>query len=481
MAGKIINLKLISLSFLILLVLFMNACKSDKKKPEKAKIEIVNYLEESKESFDQRMEWWRDDRFGMFIHWGVYAVPAGIYNNKEVKGDNGEWIMNNAQIPVKEYEKFAKQFDPVKFDANEWAKTVKDAGMKYVVITSKHHDGFGLWDSKVSDYDIVDFAPYGKDILKALSKACKEQGIKFGLYYSIIDWHHPEAQSINAPNYNDWEDLKANPKFPSYLENYMKPQLKELIKNYDPEIIWFDGEWIPDFTHEQGLELYQYVRSLKPSIIINNRVDKGRSGMQGMNKGDKKYAGDFGTPEQEILETSSTLDWESCMTMNDTWGYKKNDHNWKSAQDLLHNLIDVTAKGGNYLLNVGPTAEGLIPAPSVERLNQIGQWLKINSKAIYGTEKLQNNYKQGDKIRFTKEKGSPVYFAIVMEKPDRTIILKNLKPKKDSKITLLGYENPLEWSFDKKEGLIIILPSKVLQTWSKDTYAWTFKITGDEI
>jgi len=481
MAGKIINLKLISLSFLILLVLFMNACKSDKKKPEKAKIEIVNYLEESKESFDQRMEWWRDDRFGMFIHWGVYAVPAGIYNNKEVKGDNGEWIMNNAQIPVKEYEKFAKQFDPVKFDANEWAKTMKDAGMKYVVITSKHHDGFGLWDSKVSDYDVVDFAPYGKDILKALSKACKEQGIKFGLYYSIIDWHHPEAQSINAPNYNDWEDLKANPKFPSYLENYMKPQLKELIKNYDPEIIWFDGEWIPDFTHEQGLELYQYVRSLKPSIIINNRVDKGRSGMQGMNKGDKKYAGDFGTPEQEILKTSSTLDWESCMTMNDTWGYKKNDHNWKSAQDLLHNLIDVTAKGGNYLLNVGPTAEGLIPAPSVERLNQIGQWLKINSKAIYGTEKLQNNYKQGDKIRFTKEKGSPIYFAIVMEKPDRTIILKNLKPKKDSKITLLGYENPLEWSFDKKEGLIIILPSKVLQTWSKDTYAWTFKITGDEI
>ncbi len=481
MAGKIINLKLISLSFLILLVLFMNACKSDKKKPEKAKIEIVNYLEESKESFDQRMEWWRDDRFGMFIHWGVYAVPAGIYNNKEVKGDNGEWIMNNAQIPVKEYEKFAKQFDPVKFDANEWAKTMKDAGMKYVVITSKHHDGFGLWDSKVSDYDVVDFAPYGKDILKALSKACKEQGIKFGLYYSIIDWHHSEAQALNAPNYNDWEDLKANPKFPSYLENYMKPQLKELIENYDPEIIWFDGEWIPDFTHEQGLELYQYVRSLKPSIIINNRVDKGRSGMQGMNKGDKKYAGDFGTPEQEILETSSTLDWESCMTMNDTWGYKKNDHNWKSAQDLLHNLIDVTAKGGNYLLNVGPTAEGLIPAPSVERLNQIGQWLKINSKAIYGTEKLQNNYKQGDKIRFTKEKGSPVYFAIVMEKPDRTIILKNLKPKKDSKITLLGYENPLEWSFDKKEGLIIILPSKVLQTWSKDTYAWTFKITGNEI
>ncbi|MCD6543888.1 MAG: alpha-L-fucosidase [Flavobacteriaceae bacterium] len=459
----------------------MNACKSDKKKPEKAKIEIVNYLEESKKSFDQRMKWWRDDRFGMFIHWGVYAVPAGIYNNKEVKGDNGEWIMNNAQIPVREYEKFAKQFNPTKFDANEWVKTMKDAGIKYVVITSKHHDGFGLWDSKVSNYDIVDFAPYGKDILKALSKACKKQGIKFGLYYSIIDWHHPEAQAINYPNYNNWENLKINPKFSSYLENYMKPQLKELIENYDPEIIWFDGEWIPDFTHNQGLELYQYIRSLKPNIIINNRVDKGRSGMQGMNKEDKKYAGDFGTPEQEILETTSTLDWESCMTMNDTWGYKKNDHNWKSTAVLVHNLIDVTAKGGNYLLNVGPTAEGLIPAPSVERLKQMGQWLKINGKAIYGTEKLQNNYKQGDKIRFTKEKGSPVYFAIVMEKPDKTIVLKNLKPKKDSKIILFGYDNPLEWSFNKKEGLIIILPLNILQTWSKDTYAWTFKITSNEI
>ncbi len=481
MAGKIINSKLISLCFLILLVLFMNACKSDKKKPEKAKIEIVNYLEESEESFDQRMKWWRDDRFGMFIHWGVYAVPAGIYNNKEVKGHNGEWIMNNAQIPVKEYEKFAKQFDPVKFDANEWAKTMKDAGMKYVVITSKHHDGFGLWDSKVSDYDVVDFAPFGKDILKALSKACKEQGIKFGLYHSILDWHHPGAQIYSYLKDDPKKRVDNKEHFAKYLENYMKPQLKELIENYDPEIIWFDGEWIPDFTHEQGLELYQYVRSLKSSIIINNRVDKGRSGMQGMNKEDKKYAGDFGTPEQEILKTTSTLDWESCMTMNDTWGYKKNDHNWKSAQDLLHNLIDVTAKGGNYLLNVGPTAEGLIPKPSIDRLKQIGKWLKINGEAIYTTEKLQNNYKQGDHIRFTKEKGKSVYFSIVMKKPGKTIILKNLRPDENSTIQLLGMEKSLKWEFNAEEGLKIVIPKEILNTWNKNTYAWTFKIIGNEI
>jgi len=459
----------------------MISCLSQKKEQEKTNSEKINYLEESRESFDQRMKWWRDDRFGMFIHWGVYAVPAGIYNNKEVKGNNGEWIMNNAQIPIKEYEKFARQFNPTKFDADAWAKTIKDAGMKYVVITSKHHDGFGLWDSKVSNYDVVDFAPYGKDILKVLSKACKKQGIKFGLYYSIMDWHHPDAQAINAPNYNDWKDLKANPKFLSYLENYMKPQLKELIVNYDPEIIWFDGEWIPDFTHEKGLELYQYIRSLKPSIIINNRVDKGRSGMQGMNKEDKKYVGDFGTPEQEILETTSTTDWESCMTMNDTWGYKKNDHHWKSSKMLIHNLIDVTAKGGNYLLNVGPTAEGLIPQPSINRLKQIGKWLKINGEAIYATEKLQNNYKQGDSIRFTKEKGKSVYFVITLKKPGKIIILKNLKPKTNSEIMLLGYDNPLEWNFNEKEGLKINIPSELLKTWNNESYAWTFKINGSEI
>ena len=481
MDRKTIDLKLRSWHYLILLVFLMSACQSEKKEQEKTNEEKVNYLEESKESFDQRMKWWRDARFGMFIHWGVYSIPAGEYNGKEIKGNNGEWIMNNAQIPVREYEKFAKQFDPVKFDADAWVKIIKNAGMKYVVITSKHHDGFGLWNSKVSDYDVVDFAPYGKDILKALSKACKEQGIKFGLYYSIIDWHHPEAQAINEPKYNDWKDLKANPKFASYLENYMKPQLKELIENYDPEIIWFDGEWIPDFTHEQGLELYQYIRSQKPSIIVNNRVDKGRSGMQGMNKGDQKYAGDFGTPEQEILESASALDWESCMTMNDTWGFKKNDHNWKSAEVLIHNLIDVTAKGGNYLLNVGPTAEGLIPAPSVERLKQMGKWLKTNGEAIYGTEKLQSGYKQGEKIRFTKEKDNTVYFAITLEKPGKTLILKNIKPETNSKILMLGYDDPLEWSFDENEGLKIKIPQNISNAWSKESYAWTFKIIGKEI
>ena len=466
---------------IIMLTLFtFISCESQKKQKNKEVVEIVNYLEESDTSFDERMEWWRDARFGMFIHWGVYAVPAGEYKGEVVEGI-GEWIQKHGQIPKEDYEKFAKQFDPVKFDADAWVKIITDAGMKYLVITSKHHDGFAIWDSKVSEYDIVDFAPYGKDILKDLSRACKEQGIKFGLYHSIMDWHHTDAQAYSylKDDPNKREDNKKE--FANYVETYMKPQIKELIDNYDPDILWFDGEWIGEFTHEQGLELYQYVRTLKPDILINNRVDKGRDGMQGMNKEEGKFAGDFGTPEQEILENASTLDWESCMTMNDTWGFKKNDDNWKSPTVLVHNLIDVTAKGGNYLLNVGPTAEGLIPEASVERLEEIGFWLRTNGEAIYKTEKFEKNYKQGENIRFTKKKGENTVYAITLIKPQSGLSLNNILPKENSKIYLLGQEEPLEWNYDENKGLQIKIPAKVLNTWKTDTYAWTFKIIGKEI
>lgn len=462
------------------LLILICSCKSEKKKPVVVSEPIaVNYLEESKIDFDKRMEWWRNARFGMFIHWGPYAIPAGIHNGKPVDGI-GEWIMNNAHIPIKEYEVFSKQFDPKKFNADEWAIIMKDAGMKYVVITSKHHDGFCLWDSKVSEYDIIDFSPYKKDILKELSKACKKQGIKFGVYHSIMDWHHPDAQSINYPEYNNASKPGGNPNFPSYLENYLKPQMRELVDDYDVEIMWFDGEWIDEFTHDQGKELYQYVRSLKPSILINNRVDKGRQGMQGMNKADADYAGDFGTPEQEILEGSSALDWESCMTMNDTWGFKKNDHNWKSAQTLVHNLIDVAAKGGNYLLNVGPTAEGLIPEPSVERLKAVGEWLQTNSEAIYNTEKLKSSYRQGNDILFTKSKGKDVYYAMCLTKPKAEVIIEHLQPQEGTEITLLGSSAPLKWTYEQGKGTTISVSTEVLEEQNEE-YAWTFKINGNEI
>jgi alpha-L-fucosidase len=332
---------------------------------------------------DERMAWWRDARFGMFIHWGLYAVPAGTYNGERVNGI-GEWIMNNGKIPVAEYEKFAARFDPVGFNADEWVRLAKNAGMKYIVITSKHHDGFGLWDSKVSNYNIVQATPFKRDVLKELSVACKKQGVKLCFYHSIMDWHHPDAQAPFYPNYNDTN--KSNPNFDRYVENYLKPQLAELLTNYGPiGVLWFDGEWVKDWTEPKGKALYEYVRSLQPTILVNNRVGKGRKGMEGLSNSSED-AGDFGTPEQQVPATGLPgVDWETCMTMNDTWGYKSYDDHWKSTEELIRTLVDVTSKGGNFLLNVGPMPEGLIPDASVERLTEVGKWMAVNGESIHGT------------------------------------------------------------------------------------------------
>lgn len=464
------------LSLLVLLIFSFVQCKEKSSKEAGQTLTDEQIINESKQDFNQRMKWWRDAKFGMFIHWGPYAVPAGVYKGKEIDGI-GEWIMDHAQIPVSDYEEYARQFDPVKYDADQWVKMAKDAGVKYIIITTKHHDGFALWDSKVSDYDAKDFAEIHKDLLAPLKKACDKYGVKLGFYHSIMDWHHPDAQRPNYPDYNT--DKKTNPNFDRYVENYLKPQLKELVETYDPAVLWFDGEWIPEWNHAYGKEIYTYVRKMKPDIIINNRVDVGRNGMQGMNEGNEQYFGDFGTPEQEILEGTSDFDWESCMTMNDTWGYKKNDHNWKSARTLINNLADIAAKGGNYLLNVGPTAEGLIPQASVERLATMGDWLDVNGEAIYKTERLQNHYKQGENIRYTKKQGQPVYYGISLDRPGSSITFKYLKPDEGSEVHLLGYEQPLEWEYSEGKGVTIQIPSNV----NRDDFdqAMVFKVNGAEV
>jgi alpha-L-fucosidase len=338
---------------------------------------------ESPADRDARMNWWREARFGMFIHWGLYAVPGGEWNGKEVKGI-GEWIMNSANIPVADYEKLAAKFNPVKFDAAQWARTARAAGVKYVVITSKHHDGFCLFDTKATGYNVVKASPYGKDLLGPLAAACRREGIRFCAYYSIMDWHHPAQERASAKAYNP---MIVRPGRKAEYVAYMKQQLKELIEQCDVEMLWFDGEWPDWWTEPDGKDLYAYLRGLKPSLIVNNRVGKGRKGMEGLSKGDQQYAGDFGTPEQQIpAQGLAGVDWESCMTMNDTWGFKRHDHRWKSAETLIRNLIDIAAKGGNYLLNVGPTPEGEIPAASVERLQAMGRWLRLNGESIYATQ-----------------------------------------------------------------------------------------------
>ena len=337
--------------------------------------------QESKEEKDARMRWWREARFGLFIHWGLYAVPAGEWNGVKAPG-TGEWIMNQAKIKLADYRKLAGQFNPVRYDPEEWVRIAKDAGVKYVVITTKHHDGFCLWDSKATEYDVMS-TPYGKDLLKPLADACRKEGLVFCVYHSIMDWQHPNYEPLPG-----WDQGRPGhtPNLDQYV-TYMKTQLKELVDQVGPlGVMWFDGEWEATWTHERGLDLYNTVRSLQPGILVNNRVDKGRQGMQGLTK-EGSFAGDFGTPEQEIPASGLPgVDWESCMTMNDTWGFRKDDERWKSSETLIRDLIDIASKGGNFLLNVGPTAEGLIPAASVERLAAMGQWLKTNGEAIYGTQ-----------------------------------------------------------------------------------------------
>ncbi len=415
------------LIFILMLILSASGCQQSQ--PD-------NYhANETAEERAQRMAWFKEARFGMFIHWGLYAVPAGIHNGEKIKGI-GEWIMNNGEIPIKEYETYADHFNPVKYDADTWVKIAKEAGMKYIVITSKHHDGFCLWDSKITKWDIMDATPFGRDILKELSEACEQEGIKLCFYHSIMDWHHPQAQAIWEPNYNRGrKDTEVNPEFPQYIENYMKPQLKELLTNYgNIGILWFDGEWVPDYTTEMGKEIYNYVRHLQPDIIINNRVDKGRKGMEGLDaEGD--FAGDYGTPEQEIPDTGiEGVDWESCMTMNDTWGYKSDDHHWKSDKELIHNLIDIVSKGGNFLLNVGPTAEGLIPQPSADRLKKMGEWMAVNSESIYGSS--ASPFEKPQWGRYTQKDNK--LFAHVFDWPKNKKLVVPVKSEHIEKVYLLS-------------------------------------------
>jgi alpha-L-fucosidase len=325
---------------------------------------------------NERLKWFREARFGMFIHWGLYAIPAGRWNGQEIPGI-GEWIMNRATIPVADYKALAPKFNPTQFKAAEIVGLAKAAGMKYIVITSKHHDGFAMFDSKADPFNIVQATPFKRDPLKELAAECRRQGIKLGFYYSQDqDWTAPGGAAFKTGDHKPptfhWDPAQDG-NFAQYLETKAIPQIKELLSNYGeyPAIIWFDTP-TKDMTPELAGKIVS-VLNQHPKLIWNNRLGGG-------------YKGDTETPEQYIpAQGYPGRDWESCMTMNDTWGYKQDDHNFKSTETLVRNLIDIASKGGNYLLNIGPMATGEVPPEEIERLREVGKWLAVNGESIYAT------------------------------------------------------------------------------------------------
>jgi alpha-L-fucosidase len=322
---------------------------------------------ESDAERDARLGWWRTARFGLFIHWGPVSL----------KGTEIGWSRGR-EVPVAEYDQLYRAFDPTEFNARDWVGTAKDAGCKYLVLTSKHHDGFCLWDSKQTDYTMMS-TPFKRDVVKELSDECRRQGVTFCLYHSIADWHHPDYLPRGAGDTRP----EADAHFDRYV-SYLKAQLAELINAYGPlGVLWFDGEWERAWTHEHAVDLNGYLRPLQPSIIINNRIDKGRQDMQGTTlAGD--FLGDYDTPEQRIGTFQKQRPWESCITLGEQWAWKPNDK-LKNADECLRTLMTCAGGDGNLLLNVGPMPTGQIEPRQVSVLRQVGQWLRQYGQTIYGT------------------------------------------------------------------------------------------------
>ncbi len=422
----------------------------------------VNLVNETPEQHDARMRWFREAKFGMFIHWGAYSTAGGEWNGRRIRGV-GEWLLSNAQITPEDYAVLQERFNPVKFDAKEWVRIAKDAGMKYIVITSKHHDGFCLWDSELTDWDVggSPFAP--RDPLKELADACADAGIRLCFYHSIMDWHHPDYLPRRA-----WDTRPTDGADYGRYIAYMKGQLRELTSGRYGKvgIMWFDGEWEGTWTHEMGKDLYDFVRALDPDIIVNNRVDTGRSGMEGITR-EGDYRGDYGTPEQQIPATGlpAGVDWETCMTMNDTWGWKTHDQNWKSSTDLIRKLVDIASKGGNFLLNVGPTGEGEIPGASVERLAAMGAWMKVNARAIEGAQ--ANPFPEppawGRVTRAANGDGSARLYLHVFDWPsDGRLRLSGLLSEVRA-VQILGQRTRNLWTFDRDgDAYVFNLPEAPL-------------------
>jgi alpha-L-fucosidase len=382
-----------------------------------------------------RLQWFRDAKFGLFIHWGVYSMIG-----------REEWARQILQIPLAEYQYYADNFNPVDFNPAEWAALAKDAGVRYIIITSKHHDGFCMFDSAYTDYDVA-HAKYGKDILAMLSAACKTAGVPLGFYYSIMDWHHPDY----LPR-REWEkDRSTKGASLSRYMDYAMNQVKELVTRYDPAVLWFDGQWEHTAEEQRAVEIEKMLLGLKPSILINDRLP-GR--------------GDFGTPENYVPATGirnpdgTPRLWEACYTMNwNGWGYNRYETEFHSASQLIRQLIEIVSKGGNLLLNIGPQPNGKIPADFVDRLQRIGAWLKVNGESIYGT--TASVFERLPFFGRCTVKGETLYLHVMGWPQDRTIRLPGLKTEVRKAYLLADKDKALAFRRAGKD-IVVTLPARAL-------------------
>lgn len=359
----------IAIASLVYAGIFLISCNMNNPRCE-GDYSTFNFHEEPASEFLERTSWFTDAKYGMFIHFGLYSQLGGVWQGDTLKGRRNagysEWIQAHKDISREEYAPLINTFNPQDFDADFIVQTAKDAGMKYLVVTTKHHEGFCLWESDYTDFDLSG-APFDRDIIQELADACRKHDIRFGAYYSIIDWNHP-SQERNIDKETAWERWGQISMVEGRKEEYityMKNQLKEIIDNYDPDLLWFDGDWANWWTLEDGIDLYNYLRCLKPEILINNRVAKRY-----------EFLRDYGTPEQFHIDSVVDYLWEACYTLNTSWGFKYGDDQWKQPDEIYEKLMEIIGFGGNFLLNIGPDGQGRVPEESVRILLEVGEMIK---------------------------------------------------------------------------------------------------------
>lgn len=434
---------------------FLSGCQSPASYMDQPESELT--AEQIEMARQKRIGWFKEARYGLFIHWGLYAIPGGTWKETVRKRGYSEWIMYSEKIPRAEYAQLARQFNPTEFDADAWADIAKKAGMKYVVITAKHHDGFAMFDSAVTDYDIMDATPFKRDIIKELEAACHRAGLQFGVYYSVDrDWYRPTGQGSERykKQTNTWDFPDSTQQdFDRYFEEIAYPQVKELVSNYDIDLIWFDA--IEMKSPGQIERLANMIRKESPQTLINSRIWS-----PAFPKNVPPPHCDYiSSGDNKILENSIDFEWENPGSMNTSYGYNPNDHNLVEPGEIVARLADIVSKGGNYLLNVGPTPKGTLEQTVTDRLLAAGEWMDVNGEAIRGASAWRV-HNEGEAIYYTAKENT--VYAICTEWPDGGLLLKAFShtdaPGLQIKsVRLLGSQEQVAWQHNA-EGLQLATP-----------------------